>query len=71
MNGVNYRRLIKNRINIIDGIKDIFIAMNKGIVSDEQICLVTNKYKTLLNKMDEAYRCIRSLIVDENVEFAF
>ena len=45
--------------------------MNKGIVSDEQICLVTNKYKTLLNKMDEAYRCIRSLIVDENVEFAF
>ena len=45
--------------------------MNKGIVSDEQICFVTNKYKTLLNKMDEAYRCIRSLIVDEKVEFAF
>ena len=41
--------------------------MNKYIVPDEEICLVTNKYKTLLNEMDEVYRCIRSLIVDDNL----
>ena len=26
-----------------------------------------NKYKTLLNEMYEVYRCIRSLIVDDNL----
>ena len=58
---------MKNNIEIIDGIEDIFIEKNKGIVSDEEIYLVTNQYKTLLNEMDEAYRCIRSLIVDDNL----
>ena len=58
---------MKYHIDIIDGIKDICIVVNKGIVSDEETCFVTNKYKTLLNEMDEAYRCIRSLIVDDNL----
>ena len=58
---------MKYYIDIINGIKDIFIEMNKDIVPDEEICLVTNKYETLLNEMDEAYRCIRSLIVDDNL----
>ena len=58
---------MKYHIDIIDGIKDICIIVNKGIVSDEETCFVTNKYKTLLNEMDEAYRCIRSLIVDDNL----
>ena len=44
-----------------------FIELNKGIVSDEEICLVTNKYKTLLNEMDKAYRYIISLIDDDNL----
>ena len=49
---------MKHHIDIIDDIKDTFIEMNKGIISDKEICLVTNKYKTLLNEMDEVYRCI-------------
>ena len=40
---------MKYHIDIIDGIKDICIIVNKGIVSDEETCFVTNKYKTLLN----------------------
>ena len=62
-----FRRLMKHHIDIIDGIKDIGIEMNKGILSYEDICLVTNKYTTLLNEMDEVYWCIRSLIIDDNL----
>ena len=51
-NRVNSRRLMKNNINTIDDIRDIFIEVNKGIISDEEIYLVTNKYKILLNEMD-------------------
>ena len=58
---------MKHHIDIIDGTKDIFIELNKGIVSDEEICLVTNKYKTLLNEMDKVYRYIISLIDDDNL----
>ena len=36
---------------------------------------VINKYKNLLNEIDEAYRCIRTLIIDDNLidklEFIF
>ena len=45
----------------------MFIETNKDIVFDEEICLVTNKYKTLLNEMDEAYRCTRSSIVNDDL----
>ena len=49
--------------------------MNKDIISIEEMCLVTNKYITLLNKMHEVYCCISSLIVDDNLieksEFTF
>ena len=51
---------MKHHIEIIDGIKDIFIEMNKGIISDEEIYLVTSKYKNLLNEMGEVYSRIRS-----------
>ena len=40
---------MNQHIDIFDGIKDMFIEMNKGSVSNEKINLVTNKYKTLLN----------------------
>ena len=43
-------------IDIIDDIKGIFIETNEGIVSDEEIYLVTNELKTLLIEMDEGYR---------------
>ena len=36
LNEVNCRRLMKHHIYIINGIKDISIEMNKGIVSDEE-----------------------------------
>lgn len=54
-------------IDIIDGIKDLFIEMNKGIVFFEEICLVINKYKNLLNELNGGYRCIRYLIIDDNL----
>ena len=57
---------MKHHIEIINGIKQICIEINKGIVSDEENVLVTNKYENLLNKMDEAYRYIRILIVNDN-----
>ena len=44
---------MKHHIDVINGIKDIFIERNKCIVSDEEICLVTNIYKKLLNEMDK------------------
>ena len=67
MNGVNCRRLTEHHIDDIDGIKDIFIEMSKGIIFNEDTSLVTNKYKILLKEMDEAYYCIRSLNVNDNV----
>ena len=36
LKGLNCRRFMKHHIDIINGIKDIFIEMNKGIVSDEE-----------------------------------
>ena len=64
---------MKDHIDIIDDIKDTFIEMNKGIISDKEICLVTNKYKTLLNAMDEVYQCIILLMVIslKKLEFIF
>ena len=67
MNGVNCRILIKHLVDIIDGIRDMFIEMSKGIVSNEDICLITNKYQILLKEMNTAYRCIRSLNVNDDV----
>ena len=58
---------MKHHIEIINGIKEIFIEMNHSVVSDEEVCLVTNKYKKLLHEMDEACRCIRILIFDDNI----
>ena len=67
MNGVNCRILIKHLVDIIDGIRDMFIEMSKGIVSNEDIRLITNKYQILLKEMNTAYRCIRSLNVNDDV----
>ena len=37
LNGVNCRRLMNKNEEIINKIRDIFIEMNKGIVSEENI----------------------------------
>ena len=67
LNGVNYRRLMKHHIDIINGINETLIKISKGMVLDIEFCTVTNTYKTLLNETDEAYRCIRTLIIDDNL----
>ena len=42
LNAANCRRLMKDYIDMIDCIKDIFIKTNKGIVSNDEVFLVTN-----------------------------
>ena len=34
---------MKNHVDIVDGIRDVFLKMSKGIVSNEDIRLITNK----------------------------
>ena len=51
---------MEHNIEIIKGIKEKIIEMNKILVTNEEICLVTNKKKSLLNEMDKVYRCIRT-----------
>ena len=48
MDGLNCRRLMKHHVDIIVGIIDVFIKMDKGVLSNEDIRLVINKYKILL-----------------------
>ena len=52
---------------ILNGINEIFIETSKGKVSDEEISKATNKYKNLLMEMDNGYRCIRTLSIDNNL----
>ena len=37
------------------------------MVTNEEISLVPNKHKSLLNKIYEAYHCIRTINVDDNL----
>ena len=46
LNGVNCRRLMKQHIDIINGINKIFIETSKGDVSNLEITNKTDKYKT-------------------------
>ena len=43
------------------------IEMNKVIVYNEEIFSMTNKYKNLINEMDEVNCWIRTLIFDDNL----
>ena len=66
LNGVNYRRLIDQNKVIINTIRDIFIELNKGTITKENINMYCDKHTQISNKMDHAYRCMRSLnITDE------
>ena len=60
---------MKYHVDIIDSIRDVFIEMSKCIVSDEYTSLTTNKHKTFLKEIDEAYRCVRSLNVNDDVKY--
>ena len=67
MNGVNFRRLIKQYFDIINGFKQTFVKMSNILVIDEEIYLLTNKYKWLLKEINEVYRCMRILNDDDNL----
>ena len=67
LNGVNYRRLIKQYFDIINGFKQTFVKMSNILVIDEEIYLLTNKYKWLLKEINEVYRCMRILNDDDNL----
>ena len=61
LNEVNYRRLMNKNEKIINKMRDIFIKMNKGTVSEENINIYCDKHKQMLTEMDNAYRCMRIL----------
>ena len=63
LNGVNCRRLMEKNEEIINSIRDIFIEMNKGTVSENNIDIYCKYHKQILTEMDNAYRCMRTLIV--------
>ena len=56
---------MKYQVDIINSINEICIETRKGGVSDEDISKVSNKYKKLLMEMDDVYRCIRILSIDD------
>ena len=66
LNGVNCTTLMDKYEEIINNIRDIFIEMNKGTVSDENIDMYGNKRKQIFVEMDNTYRCTRTFkITDE------
>ena len=50
---------------IINSIIEVFIEMNKGTVSENTIDIYCKYYKQILTEMDNAYRCMRTLIVTD------
>ena len=67
LNGVNCRRLMNKNEEIINKIRDIFIEMNKGTVSEEYIHIYCDKYKQILTEMDNVYRCMRILKITDDL----
>ena len=65
LNGVNCRRLMEKNEEIINSIRDICIEMNKGTVSENTIDIYCEYHKQILTEMDNAYRCMRTLIVTD------
>ena len=61
LNGVNCRRLIDQHKVIINNTRDTFIDINTGTITEDNMSMYCDKYTQILNKMDYAYRCMRSL----------
>ena len=47
LNGVNCRRVVDTNEEIMNKIRDIFIEMNKGTVSEENINIYCNEHKQI------------------------
>ena len=56
LNEVNCRRSIYHHEVIINNIRDIFIDMNKGTITEYNINNHCDKHKQILTKMDNVYR---------------
>ena len=67
LNGVNCSRLMDKNEEIINNIRDIFIEMNKGTVSDENINMYCDKHKQLFTEIDNVYRCMRILRISKEL----
>ena len=67
LNGVNCRRLMDKNEGIINIIIDIFIEMNKGTVSENNIDIYCKEHKQILTEKDNAYRCMRTLIITDDL----
>ena len=66
INEVNCRRLMDKNEEIINKIRDMFIEMNKNTESEENINICCDKHKPFFTEMDNAYRCIRTFkIIDD------
>ena len=51
----------------INNIRDIFIEMNKGTVSDNNINIYYVKHKQILSEMNNTYRCMRTLKITDDL----
>ena len=67
LNDLNCRRLIEKNEEIINRIRDMFIEMNKGIVSDNNIDVYCKDHKQILTEMDNAYRYMRTLTITNDL----
>ena len=67
LNGVNCRRLMDKNKKIIYKIRDIFIEMNKGTVSEENVHIYFDKHKQFFTEMDYTYRCMRTLKITDDL----
>ena len=52
---------------MINNIRDMFIEMNKGTVSDDNSNMYCDKRKQTFNEMNHAYRCMRTLIITDDL----
>ena len=67
LNGVNCRILMDKSDEIINKIRDIFIEMNKGTESEENINIYCDKHKQILTEINNAYRCMRTLKITDDL----
>ena len=66
LNGVNCGRLMDKNEEIINMIRDVFIEMNKGTVSENNIDIYCKDHKEILTKMNKVYRCMRTLTITDD-----
>ena len=67
LNGANCRRLMDKNEDIITSIRDIFIEMNKGIISENNIIMYCKELKKIPIEMDNVYRCVRILTITDDL----